>query len=85
MRKVSKGARGEGGGWGVLEGEKVCGVCALGAGREGRAPQRVAVEAHTRGAGGWWSGYARGSLLGVGLGMGLQAVKEVRPGAVGVG
>ena len=85
MQKVSKGARGEGGGWGVLEGEKVCGVCALGAVRECRAPQRAAAEAHTRGGGGWWSGCARGSLPGVGLGMGLQAVKEVCPGAVGVG
>ena len=39
MQKVARGARGEGGGWGVLEGEKVRGVCALGAVREGRAPQ----------------------------------------------
>ena len=69
----------------MLEGEKVRGVCALGAVREGRAPQRAALEAHARGGGGWLSGRAGGSHSGVGLGTGLQAANEVRPGAAGVG
>ena len=39
---------GQGGGLGALEGEEVRGVCALGAAREGRAPQAAAVEANAR-------------------------------------
>ena len=85
MQKVAGGGWGEGGGLGVLEGEKVRGACALGAACEGLAPQSAAVEAYTRGGGGWWGWCARGSLLGVGLGRGLQAAEEVRPGAAGVG
>ena len=85
MQEVSEGARGEGGGRGEPKGEKVSRVRALGAAREGRAPQRAAVKAYTGGGGGWWSGCAGGSPSGVGLGMGLWAGKEVRPGAVGVG
>ena len=85
VQQVAGGAWGEGGGLGVLEGEEVRGVCALGAAREGRAPQGAAVEAYTRGGDGWWGGCARGSLLGVGSGRGLQHAEEVRPGAAGVG
>ena len=42
------------------EGEKVSRVCAHGAVREGRAPQRAAVEAYTGGGGRWCSGCAGG-------------------------
>ena len=77
MQEVSEGARGEVGGRGEARGEKVSRVCAHGAVREGRAPQRAAVKAYTGGGGRWCSG-------GVGLGTGLRAGEEVSPGAVGV-
>ena len=60
MQEVSEGARGEVGGWGEAKGEKVSRVCAHGAAREGRAPQRAAVKAYTGGGGRWWSGCAGG-------------------------
>ena len=84
MQEVSEGARGEVGGRGEAEGEKVSRVCAYGAVREGRAPQRAAVKAYTGGGGRWCSGCARGGPKGVGLGTGLRAGEEVSPGAVGV-
>ena len=68
MQEVSEGARGEVGGRGEAKGEKVSRVCAHGAAREGRAPQRAAVKAYTRGGGRWWSGCAGGGGTGVGLG-----------------
>ena len=58
MQEVSEGARGEVGGRGEAKGEKVSRVCAHGAAREGRAPQRAAVKAYTGGGGRWWSGCA---------------------------
>ena len=70
MQEVSERARGKGAFWGVLEGEKVRGVCALGAVREGRAPQCATVEVHTRGGGRWWSGRAGWSHSGDGWGHG---------------
>ena len=60
MQEVSEGARGEVGGRGEAKGEKVSRVCAHGAAREGRAPQRAAVKAYTGGGGRWWSGCAGG-------------------------
>ena len=84
MQEVSEGARGEGGGRGEAKREKVSRVRALGAVREGRAPQRAAVKAYTGGGGRWCSGCARGGLPGAGLGTGFRAGEEVRPGAVGV-
>ena len=53
MQAVSEGARGEVGGWGEAKGERVSRVCAHGAAREGRAPQRAAVKAYTGGGGRW--------------------------------
>ena len=85
MLQVAGAAWGEGGGLGVAEGEEVRGVCALGAAREGRAPQGAAVEAYMRGGDGWWGRCARGRLLGEGSGRGLQPAEKVRPGAACVG
>ena len=70
---VAGGAWGEGGGLGVLEGEEVRGVCALGAAREGRAPQGAAVEAYTRGGDRWWGGCARGPMRYIALHTWLHA------------
>ena len=84
MQEVSEGARGEVGGRGEAKGEKVSRVCAHGAVREGRAPQRAAVKAYTGGGGRWCSGCAGGGPPGVGLGTGLRAGEEASPGAVGV-
>ena len=84
MQEVSEGARGEVGGRGEAKGEKVSRVCAHGATREGRAPQRAAVKAYPRGRGWWCSGCAGGGSTGVGLGTGLRAREEVSPSAVGV-
>ena len=84
MQEVSEGARRDVGGRGEAKGEKVSRVCAPGAVRESRAPQRAAVKAYTGGGGRWCSGCAGGGLPGVGLGTGLRAGEEVSPGAVGV-
>ena len=84
MQEVSEGARGEVGGRGEAKGEKVSRVCAHGAAREGRAPQRAAVKAYTGGGGRWWSGCAGGGATGVGLGTGLWGGEKVSPGAVAV-
>ena len=84
MQEVSGGARGEGGGRGEAKGEKVGRVRALGAVREGWVSQRAAVKAYTGGGGRWCSGCAGGGLPGAGLGTGVRAGEEVRPGAVGV-
>ena len=84
MQEVSEGARGEVGGRGGAKGEKVSRVCAHGAVREGRAPQRAAVKVYTGGGGRWWSGCAGGVPKGVGLGTGLRVGEEVSPGPVGV-
>ena len=62
MQEVSEGARGEVGGRGEAKGEKVSRVCAHGAVREGRAPQRAAVKAYTGGGGRWCSGWAGGGV-----------------------
>ena len=59
-------------------------MCAHGAEREGRAPQRAAVKAYTGCGGRWCSGCAGGGPTGVGLGTGPRAGEEVSPGAVGV-
>ena len=59
-------------------------MCAHGAVREGRAPQRAAVKAYTGGGGRRCSGCAGGGPTSVGLGTGLRAGEEVSPGAVGV-
>ena len=84
MQEDSEGARGEVGGRGEAKGEKVSRVCAHGAAREGRAPQRAAVKAYTGGGGRWWSRCAGGGGKGVGLGTGLWGGRKVSPGAVGV-
>ena len=84
MQEVSEGARGEVGGRGEAKGEKVSRVCAHGAVREGRAPQRAAVKAYTGGGGRWCSGCTGGGPTGVGLVMRLRAGEKVSPGAVGV-
>ena len=84
MQEVSEGARGEVGGRGEAKGKKVSRVCAHGAAREGRAPQRAAVKAYTGGGGRWWSGCAGGGATGMGLGTGLRVEEKVSPGAVGV-
>ena len=85
MQEVPEGARGEVGGRGEAKGEKVSRVCAHGAAREGKAPQRAAVKAYTGGGGRWWSRCAGGGGgTGVGLGTGLRGGEKVSPGAVGV-
>ena len=84
MQEVSEGARGEVGGRGEAKGEKVSRVCAHGAVREGRAPQRAAVKAYTGGGGRWWSGCAGAGPTGVGLGTGLRVGEKISPGAVRV-
>ena len=79
MQEVSEGARGEVGGRGEAKGEKVSRVCAHGAAREGRAPQRAAVKAYTGGGGRWWSGCAGGGGHGRGTGDGALGRREGQP------
>ena len=62
MQEVSEGARGEVGGRGEAKGEKISRVCAHGAVREIRAPQRAAVKAYAGGGGRWCSGCAGGGV-----------------------
>ena len=83
-RRSRRGPGGRSAARGKARGENVSRVCAHGAARDGRAPQRAAVKAYTGGGGRWWSGCAGGGPTGVGLGTGLRVREKVSPGAMGV-
>ena len=85
MQQVAGGGWEEGGGLGVLEGEEVRGVCALGAAREGRAPQ-VPQWRHIRGAETGGGTGARGGVSGAkGRGEGSTLRRRSAPAGVSGG